>query len=602
MFRAEERRQALGVNAARVRFRERHGHFESLADIAHLQRPVERRHPLDAERGEIVRHFGLKAAQDRTHPVHRGFVEAQLSGPRAVVDIVGHQQSRRREHARVGRHDHGGHAEFFRDPRRVQRTGAAERHDGIAARIAAPLGRDLLDCAHDIGFRQPDDAVGQFLYRHLQFGRKRGEDGVRSVGIDLHLTAEKGVGADAAPDHMRVGDGRKRPAAPVARGSRIGSRRLRADSQQAAVVDPGDRAAARPHRRDVDDRRLDRQAVDPRHRRQVGHTVGDQRDVGTGPPHIEGDEVLRAGRRHLAQGADHACRGSGEQGGDGIAGHGFRRHPPAVRLHHAEAAVKTVRLQRPHESAEIPLDHRLDIGGQRRRRSPLVLAELACHFMAAGNADLRIERAHNVRQSVFVRWVEVAVEETNGDRIIGCAGKRRLDHAPGGSGVERADDVPIGGHALVDLEGIAPGGHRLRLAVMQVVNRGLVVTLQQHQVPRALGHEKADLGALALEDRVGGNGGAMHEVGDRGDVDVRRGDGVKCPDIRTLRRARHFRDPQFPVLDHDEIGKRTADFHSNPHSPLPFYASALRILSYARIGNARHPSAIPGGRERKLHP
>ena len=96
------------------------------------------------------------------------------------------------------------------------------------------------------------------------------------------------------------------PPRAVAGGAGIGAGALRADPQHAAVVDPGDRAAARADRDDVEHRRADRQAVDLAFRGERGAAVLHQADVGRGAAHVEGDQVLEARARRLARRADHA--------------------------------------------------------------------------------------------------------------------------------------------------------------------------------------------------------------------------------------------------------------------------------------------------------
>ena len=64
------------------------------------------------------------------------------------------------------------------------------------------------------------------------------------------------------PEHdVRVGVGRLRAAAPVARRAGVGARRLRPVAQRAGRVDPGERAAAGADRQHLDGREADRVAV-----------------------------------------------------------------------------------------------------------------------------------------------------------------------------------------------------------------------------------------------------------------------------------------------------------------------------------------------------
>ena len=90
--------------------------------------------------------------------------------------------------------------------------------------------------------------------------------------------------------------------------------------------------------------------------------------------------------------------------------------------------------------------------------------------------------------------------------------------------------------------------------------------LQQQQVAEAFGDEERDRRALALQDRVDGNRGAVNQIlyllhGKLGGVQGRerafvgrRGD------------ARNFGDPHLVPFDRDQVGERAADFYPYPHA------------------------------------
>ncbi len=161
---------------------------------------------------------------------------------------------------------------------------------------------------------------------------------------------------------MGVGDGGLAAAFAVAGRPRIGAGALRADPQHAAVVDPGDRAAARADRDDVEDGRADRQPVDLAFRGERRLSVLHQADVGRGAAHVEGDEVLEARARRLPRRADHAGGRPGIKRGDGALAHRRCRQAAAIGLHHREAALEARLRQLVLEAMQIAVDHRLDVG------------------------------------------------------------------------------------------------------------------------------------------------------------------------------------------------------------------------------------------------
>ena len=78
-----------------------------------------------------------------------------------------------------------------------------------------------------------------------------------SVGVERQLAAKEVVGIEYAERHIGVGDGGLCAATAVAGRPGLGAGALRPDLQHAGGVDPGDRAAARADRRDVDRRHAD---------------------------------------------------------------------------------------------------------------------------------------------------------------------------------------------------------------------------------------------------------------------------------------------------------------------------------------------------------
>jgi hypothetical protein len=56
-----------------------------------------------------------------------------------------------------------------------------------------------------------------------------------------------------------------------------------------------------------------------------------------------------------------------------------------------------------------------------------------------------------------------------------------------------------------------------RLPVVEIVDPLAVVPLQEQDVAKPPGHQQRDRRALALEDRIGGHGGAVDEVGHLGE-------------------------------------------------------------------------------------
>ena len=173
---------------------------------------------------------------------------------------------------------------------------------------------------------------------------------------------------------------------PVAGGSRLRARALRADPERTAGVEPGDAPAACAHFREVDDRHPDGMAgaVEPApdialaadlvFGGRLDPAVLDQARLGGGAAHVEGDEVRPA--ELLA----HALRSDHPRGRPRF--HRARRH--LERLGHIEdAAVRAHDIERRQaelgepgfEAVQIGGEHRPDIGADRRGAGALELAD-----------------------------------------------------------------------------------------------------------------------------------------------------------------------------------------------------------------------------------
>ena len=84
--------------------------------------------------------------------------------------------------------------------------------------------------------------------------------GLGERAVELHVAAEEARAVEAAEHEIGVGHRRRLAAAAVAGRARIGARAHRPDMQAAAVVAPGERAAAGADLDDVDHRQLHRLA------------------------------------------------------------------------------------------------------------------------------------------------------------------------------------------------------------------------------------------------------------------------------------------------------------------------------------------------------
>src|SRR5471030_1532203 len=368
------------------------------------------------------------------------------------------------------------------------------------------LHRDLLDGVGHVADGDLDKAFGdRFGAGRLAGGgfdirRQRGEflahgrrvERLLAVGAEQMREVR---GLDFAEHDVAVGD-RQRPAAPVAGRSRVGAGAVRADAI-AAAVEMQDRAAARRH------------GVDAHHRRAHAHAghlrlehalelAGEMRHVGRGAAHVEADHLLEAGQ---PAGAHHADDAAGRAAQDAVlALEGARVGQAAVGLHELQVHARHLG------------GHLVDVAAQDGRQIGIdhrrVAARDELHHRAGlvRHGDLlEADLAGDFGHQRFVRAVAVAVHEDDGQRAQALVVGRLQTGARGGT-VERDDDVAMRAHALFDFDHMAIqqlGQHDV--AVEQ--SRTILVGDAQRVAEAARDGQRGRL-ALALEQRVGGDGGA----------------------------------------------------------------------------------------------
>ena len=205
---------------------------------------------------------------------------------REVVDDIRAQHPPGGERGRRTGHDHFLQGELVPAHRSEQRTGATEGEQRGLRRVAAALDGDPAHRPGRLRHQDVQHAGRRALGRHLHRLRQRLPDAVpRPFVVERHRSAEERVGVDVSEHETGVGDGRLRPAAPVADGPRLGARALRTDVEETGV-ETGDRAT--PPRRWSGCRRsgpaVDDSRASPRMRPPRGHSRSCTRRV-TCRPH-----------------------------------------------------------------------------------------------------------------------------------------------------------------------------------------------------------------------------------------------------------------------------------------------------------------------------
>ena len=363
----------------------------------------------------------------------------------------------------------------------MQGTRAAERDQGVAARVApafdghrADAGRDVLDrdAQNPLGSggHVQVKPVGQFLHRG---------GGARRV----ERNAPAGQLRHDAPEHeVGVGHGRPVAASAVTRrpGMRAGA--VRPDFQATPAGQPGDRTAAGTYGVQIDHRRLEVVDIDLALGQHARLAVFDQADVGRRAAHVERDDVAVPGQGAEVHRGDHPGRGAGQGRGDRQARNFLGAGQPAARPHDVERRADVLFVQMPCDAVVIGRQQRHERGVEAGGVGALVLAVLAQNVGRNGDEALRIDRAQHVADFLLVGRVAVGVQQRHRDRanaarleVLGCGAHL--------AGVHRTDALPAHVHPFVDLTDAFERHHARRFDpprdVAELAGHGLARTLQR---------------------------------------------------------------------------------------------------------------------------
>jgi len=517
--------------------------------------------------------------------LHRRLVERrhrEQVGARIVVLNVGHQQAESAEQAGAGGHDHPREAHCTRKLGGVQRTGAAEGDKRVVARIAAALHRDRAHCADDV--RCPDriDSVRRIFDRETQrhahlvvdrLFRLGTHDVLGAAGDDMRIQeAEHGVG---------VGDGRLAAAQVVAGRTGRGAGAARPDLEQAAGVDVGDAAAARADFGDVDRGDAQHLPTFPTRLAALAHAAADvvlerlepaavldQRCLGGGAAHVEGDEIPVAGLARQVGAGEYARRRPRFDDVHRPSARRRGRHDPAVGLHDQNLAAIAELLESALQPTQVALHDRHQIGIDRGRAAALVLADLAQHVGRHADDETGCFGRDDVANRALVCRVRIGVEQAHRERVDPLGGER-AQLGPDLRSVEDPDRLAVGGHALVDLAAQMARHQARRFLPGQVEDVALPAAAADFQhVAEAARGDQADPGAGTFEHRVGCDRRAMNELDN-----VRGDEAMLCEHLLhriddatgvVVGRGEHL-GPQHPAVvgDDDQVGEGAAGIYTD---------------------------------------
>ena len=247
------------------------------------------------------------------------------------------------------------------------------------------------------------------------------------------------------------------------------------------------------------------------------------------------------------------------------------RLQPAVAAQDGQLAGDAALAELVRQRLDVALHLRLDVAVGDGGEGPLVLAQLGQHVRRQRHRDAGQHLGGDLGDPLLVRGVGEGVDQRDGQRLDAAAGQL-LELGPDVGVVERADHRPVAGDPLVDLDGVLQVGQRLGLGPDDPAGQpaGHVGAGDLQDLPEALRGDQADGGALALEDRVGRDRGAVQHLGDLGQLDPRRGADLPDPVEDADRLVGGGRGGLGPpraaaaLLDQQDVGERAPDVDSEP--------------------------------------
>ena len=340
-----------------------------------------------------------RLAEVQSHIASMGSLSDLVGAMRALASMR-MQEAQRRADAWVDRHQDAPHPRRAGDAAGMQRTIAAKGDHRVFGQILAILhrmdprriGHVLVDHLRQTESRRLRIHPQRFADIRLQ-GRRR------PPGIKRDRPPREIPGIEPPQRQIRIRHRRMRPAAPIARRSRLGPGGFRPHPDLAHRIHMGQRPAPGADLHHVDHGDRDRhprpllEPIGPRHLehpRGLRHPVADQADLCRGPPHVETQHLVEpVSSRHMRR--EHRPPGRpGFHQPHRKLRRALDRDDPPARMHQEHGATHPFGPQPRLQPPQIALHQRLDIGVGDGGIEPLILPHL--------RTDLARQRHHRPRQ------------------------------------------------------------------------------------------------------------------------------------------------------------------------------------------------------------
>jgi hypothetical protein len=241
----------------------------------------------------------------------------------------------------------------------------------------------------------------------------------------------------------------------------------------------------------------------------------------------------------------------------------WRDITPPLLCTTSSSAGKALGTQIAFEPAQVAAHHGLQRGVERGGRAAFELADLGQHFAGRGHVRVGPQLAHRRHGQALVLGVGVGVDEEHAHRLA-ARFEQRARLGAHLLQVDRRVQRAVGQHALVHLAAQLARHHGLEAAA-QAPGLGPVAAAHLQHVAKAARGDDAGARHLALQQRVGAHGGAVHDGRDvRGRIGHAR-HAVHEAACLLAARGRHLDDARGAVgfVEHEEVGEGAADIDAD---------------------------------------
>ena len=413
------------------------------------------------------------------------------------------------------------------------------------------------------------DAGGRFLQgQSHRLCNLRLDRAPRGGQIKTHLAAGKIIRIEVAEREIGIGRGRKRAAPAVASRAWCGSRALRADAQQAALIHPGDRAAPRADGVNIEHGQCDLVPRDltivDRARRADRHRGLEARSA-----HVCSDAAIGAERLGEEQSGSGTARRPRQQGERRLPARKLRRDDAAVRLHDQENTAEARPLQASDQPIEIAVELGPDIGIERGRAHTLVETDRRQQIGRYRQISIGELAPHQLGRRLLVRRIGESVHEADRDGLDLLVLEQR-DRAADVVGGERLDLSSVAVEPAADTDAQITRHQRRHVGVAVIVLTLANPASHFERIAHAARRQQRRARACVRERRIGRNGRAVDDGIDRAD-EIAEGaprlqlcckllEAFDHRNRRILGGGKHLVDGcSRTVARYDEIGEGSAD-------------------------------------------